>query len=216
LLVVASPTILVASTAATHKFDIALGDLPTWALFVGAFIAAVIALRQLRIQQDDSARQTRQLERQQANDVDFTWRPAAKVMIIPPGSDEATERTVVIVENNSRRPIRDVSCWISSGQPPSRLAPLRLGPIKDSPGTNFEFSLYNARPETGHLLMRPGSKYGFLFEREIPSNDAIAIAEPRDCRPMVQFTDDADLTWQIDDDIRLQKVEAGRSLRRPW
>jgi hypothetical protein len=209
---VVSPTILGASAATTHKFDIALGDLPTWALFVGAFIAAVIALRQLRIQQDDSARQTRQLERQQANDIDFTWRSAAKVMIIPPGTDAATERTVVIVENNSRRPIREVTCWISLGQTPDRLAPLRLGPIRNSPSTNFEFSLYNARPETQHLLMRPGSKYGFLFEREIPANEA--IAEPRACRPMVQFTDDADLTWQIDDDIRLQKVEVGRSLRR--
>ena len=207
-----SPFFLAASAPTTHRFEIALGDLPTWALFFGAFIAALIALRQLRIQQDDSARQTRQLERQQANDVDFTWRSAAKVMIIPPGTDSAAERTVLIIENNSRRPIREVNCWISVQQPPGRLQPLRFGPIKDSPGTNFEFSLYNAKPEAGHLLMRPGSKYGFLFEREIRASEA--TAEPRACRPMIQFTDDADLTWQIDDDIRLQKVEPGRSLRR--
>jgi hypothetical protein len=210
---VAIPVLVAASTAAGHGFAIALGDLPTWALFFGAFIAAVIALRQLRIQQNDSARQTRQLERQQANDVDFTWRSSAKVMIIPPGTDAATERTVVIVANNSRRPIREVSCWISLQQPPGRLEPLRFGPIKDSPGTNFEFSLYNARPEVGHLLMRPGSKYGFLFELEIPAGEA--IPEPRMCRPMVQFTDDADLAWRIDDDIRLQRAEIGTALRRP-
>lgn len=32
-------------------------------------------------------------------------------------------------------------------------------------------------------------------------------------RPMVQFTDDVDLTWRIDDDLRLHKVE---ELNPPW
>ena len=105
---------MAAGTATVHQFNFALGDLPTWALFVGALAAGLIALRQLRIQQDDSVRQTRQLERQQANDVDTTWRHATDILILanPPGSVTTAGRSVVVVENNSRRPIRDVTCWI--------------------------------------------------------------------------------------------------------
>ena len=79
LLAVTNPIISAAGASNAHQFQVALGDLPTWALFVGAFAAALIALRQLRIQQEDSASRTQQLERQQANDVDTTWRRADDV-----------------------------------------------------------------------------------------------------------------------------------------
>lgn len=201
--------------AATSHFDIHLGDLATWALFVGAFVAAVIALRQLRIQQDDNARQTRQLERQQANDVDFSWHRAAKVFIRanPPGSVTTAERTLVVVENNSRRPIRDVICRIELHTSNDTIKPLMLGAIGDAPsGTSFDFSLNNPRTGHRHPLMRPKAKYGFLFEYEIPEPDATST-EIRGDQPTVQFIDDADLTWRIDGDLRLQQVEPPR---RRW
>jgi hypothetical protein len=60
-----------ATSAAGHAGQINWGDAPTWLAVAGAFAAALIALRQLRIQQADSERLTRQLERQQANDIDM-------------------------------------------------------------------------------------------------------------------------------------------------
>lgn len=202
------------SEAANGKFHVALGDLPTWALFLGAFVAALIALRQLRIQSDDSTRQTRQLERQQANEVDFTWRSAKNVLIVtdPPGAVKSAGRTVVVVGNNSGRPIRNVNCWIELRQTSSRLEPIMVGPIGEPTGTSFEFNFYNPRAGGQYPLMRPKTKYGFLFEFEIPQDDAISM-EPRPRRPMVQFMDDSDLIWNIDDDLRLQRV---RAFVKPW
>lgn len=135
-LIVTMLTKLAAGTPTAHTFFIALGDLPTWALFLGALVAALIALRQLKIQQDDSVRQTQQLERQQANDVDFTWCPATSVLIRTDPSSTVTTtggRTVVVVANNSRRPIRDVSCWIELHKSSRVLEPLMLGPIGEAP-----------------------------------------------------------------------------------
>ena len=200
-------TSLAAGATSSH-FNIALGDLPTWALFVGAFAAALIALRQLRIQQDDSARQTRQLERQQANYVDFSWWPAADVMILtnPPGPVTTAGRTVAVVENKSRRPISNVTCWIELEKPPRRLDAIMVGPIGEPSDPGFQYNLHNPRPGKGHPLIRPGAKYGFLFEFELPKNDVIMI-EPQTERTVLQFIDDADLTWQIDDNLRLERIK---------
>lgn len=195
-----------ASAPSVDQFHIALGDLPTWALFAGAFVAALIALRQLRIQQDDSASRTRQLERQQADGVDFSWCPAASVFIVPPGATRPAEQTVLVLDNSSRRPIRDITCWIERHQPPGKLEPLRLGVMEDRAGTRYEFTLFDPRPGTTWPLIRPGFKYGFLFDYVIPADDPRSIRQRAD-QPMVQFTDDEDLRWQIDDNLHLQKVE---------
>ncbi len=61
-------------TATQHaQYTVNLGDLPTWLAVIGAFSAAWIAGRQLGAQRKDIVRQVFQLERQQANLVDFTW-----------------------------------------------------------------------------------------------------------------------------------------------
>jgi len=73
--------------------------------------------------------------------------------------------------------------------------------------TNFEFSLNNPRSGKRYPLMRPNAKYGFLFDFEVPEDDATSVA-PRVDRPMVQFIDDTDLSWRIDDNLRLQRIEA--------
>jgi hypothetical protein len=203
-----------ANAASAHQFHVALGDLPTWALFVGALVAALIALRQLRIQQEDSGSQTRQLERQQANDIDFTWYSAAKILIrtSPPSTITTAGRTVVVVENNSRRPIRDVTCWIQLQQSPGKAMPIMLGLVGEPANASFELSLNNPYSATQYALIRPTAKCGYLFECEIPLDNDIDIG-PRAFRPMVQFIDDADLKWQVDDDLRLQKIEPPS---RPW
>lgn len=64
--------VLAGATSAAHS-SVSLGDLPTWIAAVGGLAAAYVVLRQLAVQRADSIRQTRQLERQQANGVDVTW-----------------------------------------------------------------------------------------------------------------------------------------------
>jgi hypothetical protein len=78
--------------------------------------------------------------------------------------------------------------------------------------SHLHSKLYNPRPGTQWPLMRPKTKYGFLFEFEIPANDPLSTT-PRLDRPMVQFTDDQDLIWKIDDDLRLTRV---RQPAVPW
>jgi hypothetical protein len=62
------------------------------------------------------ARRTRQLERGQADAVDFSWQPAAPLVANPdvnssPFSSSEPVWTGV-VQNDSRRPVRDVVCRI--------------------------------------------------------------------------------------------------------
>jgi hypothetical protein len=153
---------------ATHEhpgFHIALGDLATWALFVGAVFAAFIAYRAFRIQQDDSRRQTRQLERRQAENVDATWCPATSVLMLaaPIGSVSTAGRAVVVVSNNSLRPIRHVTARIEMHDG-SVLKPVLVGVAVEEAEGKLEYKLFNpgARDEVG--LVRRGFKYGFIFD----------------------------------------------------
>ena len=52
-------------------------------------------------------------------------------------------------------------------------------------------------------LIRPGSEYGFIFDSSIPPDDA-THPENRTDHPFVWFTDDADLRWEIDDNLHLK------------
>lgn len=190
--------------------EVAWGDVPTWALFVGAFAAALIALRQLRIQQDDSARLTRQLERQQADEIDFTWCPATRVliMITPPGAMSTAGRTIVVVSNNSTRPIRYVTSHIRRAG--GIMDPVKLGVTVENQLTSaHDYQMYDPRPGARIPLIRPGYKYGFIFDHAIPDNDA-SHPERRTAHPFIRFTDDAGLSWEIDDDLHLKRLPGAR------
>lgn len=198
---------IAANSSSGGHFHVALGDLGTWALFIGAFVAAMIALRQLRVQQRDSFRLTQQLERQQADDVDFSWRHASEILIRSgPGPIVTTEkRTVLIVANGSRRPVRNVASWIQLTAPAGRVDPLMVGTIELSTDPTVEYVLNSPIAGMHCPLIRPKTAYGFLFEFELPIDD-LTTSQPRMARPVVEFTDDADLVWQIDDDLRLRPV----------
>jgi hypothetical protein len=93
-----------------HDRSVAWGDVPTWLAVSAAVIGAAVAL-QLNNQQKAIARQARALERQQADAVDFSWRPASPVEGAV--ADEAYKAVyMAVVENGSHRPIRDVECYI--------------------------------------------------------------------------------------------------------
>jgi hypothetical protein len=184
--------------AAQHSPQIAWGDVATWALFVGAFAAALIALRQLRIQQNDSARQTRQLERQQADRIDHTWRQVRSVLILStsPLRLGTEDGAAVIVSNNSPRPIRDVTSRIELADG-TTLAAIMFGVTQEmDPPSGYDYQLFNPRQGTRIPLIRPEFKYGFLFDFTIPDDD-VTRPEERIAHPFVRFTDDAQSrTWR--------------------
>jgi hypothetical protein len=212
------------------SFHIALGDLPTWGLFVGAVTAALIALRQLTIQRRDSAALNRQLIRQQANDVDTTRLDGAVVMVRSGEQDYAAAgKAVILVVNNSKRPIRDVHCWLEtrrardwstaskdlSGQPRARDSKARLMPHLHGPVTEERRLNHTHAVEPVPLsgtgiapapILRPGLTYGFVFDMTPDDAAAVGAGFPLASRPMVLFTDDADNMWRIDDDLRLREV----------
>ena len=91
-------------------FAINWGDAPTWLAVAVASVGGWIALRQLRDQQDVIRRQTIQLERQQAEQIGFSWESAKQI-------NETIDDPIWmgVVRNDSRRPIRDVICRIQPG-----------------------------------------------------------------------------------------------------
>lgn len=114
--------------------------------------------------------------------------------------------------NNSHRPIRAVTCLIYPDGPGGRdLKPLQLGVVEDDHLTaEFELVLYDPRALPSWPVMRPGFRYGFLFDFAIPADDA-AHLERRVALPVTRFTDDVGLSWEIDGDLRLKKRVESRS-----
>jgi hypothetical protein len=74
--------------AAHQAHMVAWGDVPTWIAVIGALVGAGVALRQLRAQQREIARQTRILERQQADEVDVLMYTGLGA---PPGTPSPSE-----------------------------------------------------------------------------------------------------------------------------
>jgi hypothetical protein len=205
----------VVGTAAEHaQFIIALGDLPTWIAAVGGLVAAAVVLRQLAMQQTDMARQTVQLERQLPTGVDSTWTPVSNVLILStqPGAVNGQERAVIVVSNNCPRPIRHVTARIEldDGQV---LRPIMAGVMTENQeGSSCDYTMYNPDQRTEIPLIRPTYNYGFIFEYMIPATDP-AHPEQTTARPIGRFTDDAELIWELDGDLRLRKIGP---LRRRW
>jgi hypothetical protein len=199
-----------------HPLQLAWGDVPTWLLFAGATVAAIIALRQLGVARDDSIRQTRQLERNQVDGVDITWHPATRVAILASARmqlDRATH-AVVVITNDSHRPIHDVISQIRlpGGQ---LLDPVLFGVTnRQIESSGLECHLFDPRPGGPVQVIRPRYAYGFIFEFTIPDDDA-AHPERRTAHPFGRFTDDTDLLWQIDDTLRFKQLPRPRP-RPPW
>jgi hypothetical protein len=99
---------------ATLPSVVAWGDVPTWVAVGGAFLGGWAALRQLRLQRIQFADQTRLEERRQADAIDVRVGGAegGQLEVLPPDKSEPVH--VIIVSNNSHRPIREVACKIEA------------------------------------------------------------------------------------------------------
>jgi hypothetical protein len=77
------------------------------------------------------------------------------------------------------------------------------------------YTMHDPHPGTQVALIRPGFSYGFIFKFSIPDDDA-AHPELRTAQPFTRFTDDADLSWEIDGDLRLMPAPPPRRRRNWW
>jgi uncharacterized membrane protein len=188
-------------------------DIRTWATFVVVVLGFTVAAIELNMQRLQFAReiersadrdgliddQRRELqdaqrlrEREQAEHVDLTYADM----------QEEQGKSLAIVINNSRRPIRDVAAkfYIVKGQstliqaerssemyPVNELASPSLVPATVTPSFRQE-------------VIRAGGRAGFQFawnKVNMPEGQAV-----------VRFTDDAGLHWQLGQDLHLQKLAA--------
>jgi len=194
------------------------GDVPTWLAVVVATFGGFVALRQLRQQQkvieaeidrnrerdallDGQLRemQDRELSRQreQADAVDVTWGD----------SEDLPGKSIVVVINDSRRPIRIVTAWIYPEKSSAERIQAEYGeemhPAVGQYGTDAY--LLPAQPEFSHpvvFALRARGRAGFQFpitKAKCPYGEA-----------RVHFTDDAGYNWELTSGLSLSMIEPHR------
>lgn len=165
------------------------GDIPTWLGLAAAAVAGFVALRQLRQQQDEIAKAAEEAAeraeerlRQQAEDVDVQVRA---------GSTEV----VVDVNNNSRRPIRNVTCRIQSRVDDASLVRVRV--------------YYPPWPIGGRIPVTESGTEARVVRAKWMTAFSASTPRTADVLAVVWFTDDAGLRWQLDEDMHLVRAAEG-------
>jgi hypothetical protein len=201
------------------SLHINLGDVPTWLGVIAASVAAIFVYLQLRGQQVEIARQTRLLERQQADLIDR----------LGPRPMNDIRQFGVEVENRSARPIHNVAARMMFFPQPELRLPVstaehrRLQPGEPEdpgppempkwpsaqPGWKTVFMSTEAAPAPSAWarnsawpavdLVRPDGRALFVFEVPGPYFSEL--------RALVRLTDDVGLHWQIDENLHLLKLE---------
>jgi hypothetical protein len=180
----------------------------SWLAVIGALVAAGAALWQLNLQRIQLTDQTRLQERKQANriDVSATQIDGAQARVLPPDKDEPVH--MVVVTNNSKRPIRDVTCKARGQYPDGTVTPQKLA---DNCGEMMIYGIGQSMREAfspraggaSMVVLRADRAVGFVWGLPVLQYPAFQL--------WVRFTDDAGLHWEIDTVLHLQKLA-----RRDW
>jgi hypothetical protein len=195
-----------------------MGDVPTWLAVIVATYGGYVALRQLRQQQkvikDEIDRnrardalidgQLRELadreisrQREQAEAVDVTWED----------SEDLPGKSIVVVINDSRRPIRIVTAWVYPEKSGVERIQADYGQEMRPAIVPYSIDAYvlPAQPQFSHpvvFALRARGRAGFQFpvtKNECPYGEA-----------RVRFTDDAGYNWELTSGLSLSMVEPRR------
>jgi hypothetical protein len=196
------------------RFVVAWGDVPTWLAVAVATVGGAAALRQLKLQRDQLrdqevviAAQTRQLERQQADSVDLGWRPGEEVQAAGTNLKYTPQSTIIVVSNNSHRPIRDIAARMGELNTNRIIEPHKVGRLWiDGQGVSASWTFEPATGGNAPVLAGGNNHVGFLFDFDLHPD-----ARKR-ATITVRFSDDTDLHWQLDQELRLKKLDD----RSPW
>lgn len=198
----------------------AWGDIPTWLAFIAASVAGSAALIQLSQQQrqitEEAARNIQRdelvrtqlaeatermnaIRRQQAEQVIMTAFPISSVR------DGDGRIGMCQVTNESGRPIRGIACrMLIAGKlimPREFESGQELNPVFGTPGPGGGLSYLPADEGTFDLVT--GGYFRLL------ANQVIRVIFPADSddtnmvQYLVRFTDDAEVRWQLDNDMHL-------------
>ena len=147
------------------------------------------------------ADQTRVQERDQANRVDVVWQhidPSALLL----GDEFANVDSMLVIVNNSKRPVRRAACKIQQtpiglSPQPKRLAD-RGGELRPYPPSRSQDTFIWVGDSTVPVI-KAGARGGFIW-LSVEGSDANFF------RFWVRFTDDAGLDWEIDTNLHLEKL----------
>jgi hypothetical protein len=169
----------------------AWGDIPTWLLAVGAGATAWIALLQLsdlRAQIADEIRRNKkrdQLVDKQLEESERRARSERRQLV--EGVEVKFTGKTGYVDNNSKRPINDITCKIMSKFDRVSLAP--PGASGAVEGTGLGRTFLETKPVSRIETVPPGASCGFIFDDPTESPDRVLVA---------WFTDDDEFRWQLD------------------
>lgn len=219
---ISPPFVLAVAHAAAHSssFHFDLGDLPTWAtalIALCALIAAIAAYRKQSASDDNLAEQVRLQgealkDQQRANalqariterelraesrrqaeqiDVEHAMYAAARVddLISPCGMF-----WLVQLSNRSPRPVRGIACQLPAEYEEAVVKAAWFDPAEPEPG----FGLVDNKVIP---LIASEDSWGFVVA--IPPETPQRVPGP-----LVRFTDDAGLHWQVTDDKSIAPVD---------
>jgi hypothetical protein len=194
----------------------AYGDLATWLLVVVGVIGGWAALRQLGVLQkqirDEADRSVkrdqlldRQLDEAKARELSDQRKQAEGVKA---NYAVGPSDFFGYVENESLRPITDVTCNVMSKSGGTRVAsPDRCGKVVISHGAALGGSVQprtmevpiDDEPGSRYKVLRPGDRCRFTFDGLSNDEDQIVVA---------WFTDDAGIRWQLDEYQHLVRARA--------
>jgi hypothetical protein len=179
------------------------GDIPTWLLFLAATVAGWAALVQLVRQQEQINEEA--VRNAQRDELMKTQLAEAELRATDRRREQAASIDVSVITilgpamvgramNNSRRPIRDVTCKVMSRVDDGALAlsDQYLPPVPIVGGRSLGVTTTGSRIS----FIRPGWVSGFVFT-PVTSPDRLIV---------VWFTDDAGMRWQLDEDLHLVRA----------
>jgi hypothetical protein len=180
------------------------GDVPTWLAVAVASVGGWIALSQLRGQQqqitDESDRNARRDELLDKQLAEAETRADEQRRQQAEGVKVRRRSSTGYVINESRRPIRDITCKIMSKVDSQSLAsPTESGEVQPGPG-HQGWVFLNAKQTPRLETLRPDARGGFSFPNRPVEPDHILVA---------WFTDDAGFRWQLDEDQHLVSARDG-------
>jgi len=166
------------------------GDIPTWLLVVLGAVGGWAALGQLRALQKQVADAANEAEaraitrrREQAEDIDV----------------RRSGPSLGLIENKSRRPIRDITCQVMSQVDRHSLrSPSMSGRVVPGVVAGGWDLAPDAKAVSRVEVVRPDSRCGFVFDSLSRETDQVFVA---------WFTDDAGFRWQLDEYLHLVQVD---------
>lgn len=166
------------------------GDTPTWLLVVLGAVGGWAALGQLSALQKQVASAATEAEdraitkrREQAEDIDV----------------RRNGTSLGLIENESRRPIRDITCQIMSQVDRRSLrSPIMSGSVVPGVLSGVWDLTPDAQAVSRVEVIRPGSRCGFAFDGLSRQSDQVLVT---------WFTDDAGFRWQLDEYLHLVQAD---------